>query len=216
MSQDTRDTKQVFKHWAGMRIVKSMHADWHNALAKVCDELDIGFRPAELGDSQSNGAIEALNRRVREGARAQPSQAGLPACWWTFATHRYCFLFNTAKDASGVSPRFKRYDKEFDGLWLPLGVGILYYPNAHKYKYQLKFEPTLCYGIVVGYVPNPEPDRSGMYSVLGWDNFVNRSFGDLVAMGEFARMQHFTRPNKRGWNRKDSYSICCPSVEDPG
>ena len=104
-------------------------------------------------------------------------------------------LFNTAKDAAGVSPYFKRYDKEFDGHRLPLGVGVFHFLNRTKYKYQHKFESRLCYGIPVGYVLNPGSEWSGMCSVMDLDNFVDGNLHDVPEAGEFARMQqpHYTK-----------------------
>ena len=62
-----------------------MYADRSEVIDKAVKYLHGMRRKPEPGNSQSNGVIESLNRRLQEVARAALIQAGMPICWWTYA-----------------------------------------------------------------------------------------------------------------------------------
>ena len=189
-SLDAYDTREAFKQICGTKSVMTCYSDRHESLAAAAKWFDFLWRTPPPGDSQSNGVIEALNRRLQEGARTCLSQAGLPICWWSFAVEHVCFLRNTAEDPAGTSPyqrtRGDMPGARFNGLRVPFGVGVFYYPNDTKYKHQHKFQSRLSYGIIVGYGMEPGQEWDGTYKVIDLDFFVNKSlddFADPVAFG---------------------------------
>ena len=84
-SLDTWDTVEALQFIAGDEYIRVMYVDRNDAIDKAIKYLHGMRRRPEPGNSQSNGVIESLNRRLEEGARAALIQAGLPICWWPFA-----------------------------------------------------------------------------------------------------------------------------------
>ena len=126
-----------------------MYADRDEVIDKVAKYLHGIRKKLELGDSQANGVVESLNRRIHEGTRAALIQVGLPICWWSYAVQHWCFLRNIAPDAAGISPYQKRRKTPCKATPLPFGLGVYYYPNKTKYRHQHKFQSRLCYGILI-------------------------------------------------------------------
>ena len=187
-SLDSYDTIECFKQISGTRRIVICYSDQHESLRYAARHLEILWRKPPPGDSQSNGVIEALNRRLQEGTRASLAQAGLPICWWSYAIQHWCFLRNTARDATGMSS-FQRAGKpEFTGLRLPFGVGVFFYPNQTKYKHQHKFQARLSYGVLVGYGVEPGNSWASTYPVFDLDDFVNRSLDDFSHPREFSNV----------------------------
>jgi hypothetical protein len=173
-SQDVADTTKSFKETFGPTLdIQLIYCDNHSAVAAACRRLGITRRKAPPGDSQSNGVIESLNRRIQAGARAHLSQAGLPCCFWPYAVMHWCTLRNTCRRGELDTPYERRHGVPFPAERLPLGLGILYYPTNTKYKHQSKCEARLSYGILMGYVMMPGNAWSGMYMVCDINDFVN-------------------------------------------
>ena len=88
-----------------------------------------------------------------EGARSLLEQAGLPSCFWIFAVRRWCFMHNTAVNATtGESPWNARHGKgHFSGPRLPFGSLVSFLPKPDTVKAMPKFAPRGNIGIVVGY-----------------------------------------------------------------
>ena len=87
---ESGDAVRALRKWKGRDTISMMHADGDEAIAKAMFELSVLMRESELGDSQSSGAIEAVNSWIQEGTRAQFAQAGMPISWWTSAVQHYC------------------------------------------------------------------------------------------------------------------------------
>ena len=135
-SLDSVDTVAAIRQICGRKLLTMVYSDRHDSIKVASRELSFLWRKPPAGDHQANGVIEALNRRVQDGARALLTQAGLPVCWWNYAVEHWCFLRNIATDAAGMSPYERTRGFKFGGLKLPFGVGVFYYPNDTKYKHQ--------------------------------------------------------------------------------
>ena len=174
--------------------VRTVHCDNHRAVAKACRRLSLPRRKAPPGDSQSNGVIEALNRRTMAGATAHLIQAGLPCCFWPWAVQHWCTLRNTALRDDLPSSYFRRHGQEFTAERLPLGGGVLYYPVKTKYTHQSKVESRLSYGVFLGYVMDEGNIWTGMYAVADLDDFAHCSLDQLESYKAFkaCRQPHCT------------------------
>lgn len=188
-AMDTWDTIEALQFLAGDEYIHVVYADRINVIKKAVKYLHGMHKRPSPGNSQSNGVIESLNRRIQEGTRACLIQAGLPICWWSYAVQHWCFLRNTAPDATGISPYEKRRNERCKALPLPFGLGVYFCPNKTKYKHQHKFQSRLCYGILIGFGLNPGHGWDGTYLVVDLDHFVLRSLDEFADPKVFSRMK---------------------------
>lgn len=165
-----------------------MHSDRHGSMMYAAMHSEFLRRKPVAGDSQGNGAIEALNRSIEEGARAYLAAVGLPICWWDYAVKHWCFLRNTDADATGVAPYERTRLYKFGGTRLPFGLCVFLYPNKTKYNHQHKFQSRLSYGILVGYGVEPGNNWDGTYLVIDLDGFDNKSLDDFTDLSEFVHV----------------------------
>ena len=188
-SQDTWDPIEALQCLAGDEYIHVMYADRDETIDRAVKYLHGMRKKPELGNSSSNGVIENLNRRLQEAVRAALIQAGLPICWWSYAVQHWCFLRNTAPDATGISPYEKRHGEKCKALPLPFGVGVYFSPNKTKYKHQHKFQSRFCYGIIVGFGLSPGHVWDGTDMVVDVDHFVYRSLDEFAEPKEFTKMK---------------------------
>ena len=156
--------------------IKVLYSDNHSSLKAACNAMGILRRQAQPGDPQSNGVIEGLNHRILQGTRANLIQAGLPNCFWPFASQHWCFLRNVhPRGDNEPSPYFLKHGVDFEGMRIPFGAGVYYYPSPTKYKHQSKFEGRLHYGVFLGYVLDPCCEWTDMQAVADLTDFANCS-----------------------------------------
>ena len=143
----------------------------------------------------SNGVIEAMNRRIQEGARAYLSQAGLPACFWPYAVQHWCILRNTCRRGEATTSYERQHGLPFPAERLPIGMGVFYYPTNTKYKHMSECEARLSYGILLGYVVDPGTAWSGLYMVCDLNDFINIPLHEMTDPKHFnkCRRPHYTK-----------------------
>ena len=179
-SLDAWDTIEALQFLAGNEYFHVMCAGRDETIDRAVKYLHGMGKKSEPCNSASNGVIENLKRRLQEGTRAALIQAGLPICWWSYVVQHWCFLRNTALDATGVSPYEKRHGETCEAPPLTFGLGVYFYPNQTEYKHQHKFQSRLCYGIIVGFGLSPGHSWDGTYMVVDLDHFVYRSLDEFA------------------------------------
>ena len=82
------------------------------------------------GLPRNNSAIERTNQDVTYMTRAALANAGLPACFWEFASAHMCFLDNT--EGWDKSAYALTHGKPYEGLRLPFGCRVRFIPANTK------------------------------------------------------------------------------------
>ncbi len=130
-----------------------------------------GILPDESqpGMPQTKSLIERANQDILQGTRTLLLQAGLPACFSTFAAPCYCMLDNISDKKESVSAWELTYGEDFPGKRLPFGCLVSYIPSQTKglSGSVAKWDPSAREGIFAGYKLRPGYKWSGIYLV--WD-----------------------------------------------
>lgn len=89
---------------------------------------------------------------VIRGTRTLLHEAGLPHCWWPFASRCNAALHNfaTTRGACPMAPRHG--GAGFSGPLIPFGALVHAMPSGIHRKRNLKFEPPLLPAVFLGYV----------------------------------------------------------------
>lgn len=213
--QNTFETEEGMRMFCGVTFdIQPMHCGRHKAVDRVCMMHGIPMRRAPPGDSQSNGVIESLNRRVQAGARAHLHCAGLPCCFWPYASQHWCALRNFAPRDGKPSPYALRYTEEFTGLLLPIGCGVCYCPTKTRYSHVNKMEPRLCYGVFMGYDLDYGYRWNGLYMVADIDDFINLSLDMHADPKPSTNSQCHTTPKWYVLTPTVSVSPCSPDTKN--
>ena len=122
---------------------------------------------------KNNALIERCNQQVLRASRAALVTAGLPACFWEWAAPHACVMKNLKLLPDGESPYFKTHKEEFDGMRLPFGVRVRFYPSGTKKSTSnLRWDASGQYGVFAGYEMGPGYKWTGKYLVWHIDEFV--------------------------------------------
>lgn len=126
--QDGKSTTIAMMHILGDLPRRDYFSDNQACLnngARLCN-----MNPEEslVGVSQTNGIAEANNKTILSGGRKLLCHAGLPACWWTYATPCYCFTKNAMLDLNNESAYFDTCGSHFPGKLIPFGCMVHYIP----------------------------------------------------------------------------------------
>ena len=97
----------------------------------------------------------------------------------------------------GRSPWYKRFSEEFPGMAIPLGCGVFFKPSPTKYTLP-KPNPSLAYGIFLGYVSSPGGRWSGQYVVADIHDFAGKGLDADEQWSNFDIRLHFTAVVKLG------------------
>ncbi len=135
----------------------------------ACKKEHILWEHSQPGVPQTNALIERANQDILQGTRTLLLQAGLPACFWTFAAPCYCLLDNTAEKKETVSSWKRRFGEPFGGKRLPFGCLVSYLPSPTKGLTGSvgTWNPSAREGVFAGYDIQPGYRWSGRYLV--WD-----------------------------------------------
>ncbi len=83
------------QQFVGPRKVETLYADNARELMGSCQELMMARDGGQLGVPHTNGIIERSNELVIGGTAPCLIAAGLPPCYWTYASPCFCFHINT-------------------------------------------------------------------------------------------------------------------------
>lgn len=119
---------------------------------KACNELKIPLDASVPGRKVTNSLAEG-NIQFLVGATATCLlEAGLAACYWTFAVTCVSHLLSI-EDLDGGSAWMKMHKENFKGPKIPLGAKVIFKPSdAREREQDTKFDPKGLYGVFAGYV----------------------------------------------------------------
>ena len=140
------------KRFIGNRKVILAFSDQAPQFVKACRELKIPLDTSVPGRKVTDSLAER-NIQFLVGATATCLlEAGLPACYWTFAVSCVSHLLNV-EDLEGGSAWFKMHKEHFKGPKIPLGAKVIFKPSDARDRAQKsKFDPKGMYGVFAGYV----------------------------------------------------------------
>ena len=148
-AKDNMQTLKAFNQIFGDYPRGNYYSD--NALCLAFAARSIGLKQ-ELslpGVSQTNGIAEVNNRVIIVSTRKLLAQAGLPACWWPYASPCYCFQHNALLDLENQSGYYEQHGSHFPGEMFPFGC-IVYHMVSPTRDGRSKAEPALRTRIFVG------------------------------------------------------------------
>ena len=141
--RNTLETFSALQHIKGPDDIKILYHDNDKAIKKASRKLRIPPDLSQPGVHETNAKIERANQDILQGTRACLTEAGFPACFWTFACPCYCFLDNIAADEFGTSAWQARH-----GERLPVPISsMLSAPLLARMVQQIPYY----YGIRVGW-----------------------------------------------------------------
>lgn len=117
----TEEILLSIKRFIGSRKVTLAFSDQAPQFVKACKELKIPLDSSVPGRKVTNSLVQATATCLLE--------AGLPACYWTFAVTCVSHLLNI-EDLDGGSAWMKIYKENVKGPKIPLGAKVIFKPSA--------------------------------------------------------------------------------------
>ena len=175
--ESTESTVAALKDFVGGRKVELFYCDNSDELRKAGEELRFTTEFSQPGVPQTNGIAERNNRDILSGTRTALISAGLPACFWPYASQCYTMNRNCLVDAStGTSPWSVTHGGEtLDGKLFPFGRGVWFTPSPSKYT-PGKWDGRAQWGIFAGYRLSPGCQSRGDYLVWDLDQLISIDF----------------------------------------
>ena len=158
-------------YFLGKDTVACFYSDNDPAMISACQELGINREGSEPFMHETNGIIESFNAQFNAGVRGLLCEAGFPTKFWPLAGACWTFLTNVKQKAREGYPFEEgtrwaaRHGEEFKGLFVPFGALVQYIPPAERIA-TAKADPTMRYGVFVGYRLKPGAYWKGEYLVL--------------------------------------------------
>ena len=151
-SKDTEDIVLTVKRFIGNRKVGLAFSDQAPQFVSACRELKI---PLDTSVPGRKVTISLAERNIQFLVGATPTcllEAGLPACYWTFAVTCVSHLLNIEELDEGSAWQ-KMHQEKFKGPMIPLGAKVIFKPSeARRREQDTKFDPKGLYGVFAGYV----------------------------------------------------------------
>ena len=92
--KDTASTIAALRHFAGRRNIHISYSDNALELAASARSMGIEHHTSLHGEPKTNSIIERTNQIIVGGTTASLIAAGLPPCYWSYATQRFCANYN--------------------------------------------------------------------------------------------------------------------------
>ena len=148
----TEEIVSSIKRFTGNRKVALAFSDQAPQFVKACTELRITLDTSVPGRKVTNSLAER-NIQFLVGATATCLlEAGLPACYWSFAVTCVSHLLNIEELDEGSAWQ-KMHKEKFKGPMIPLGAKVIFKPSDARWREQdTKFDPKGLYGVFAGYV----------------------------------------------------------------
>ncbi len=106
---------ECLQEFKGTDKIENIYADNYSSYKKAITYIGASFEKSTQGIHHSNAIIERCNQDIVIGTRVLLAQAGLPYCFWTYASPYYCHVENIIQDEDGNSPLIASYLCDFDG-----------------------------------------------------------------------------------------------------
>ena len=183
-SKSAHDTYMAIKTLTGDDEIDRVYCDNHKSLIRALHDLGIVNELSQPGMHETNAIIENMNGDMLAGSRTSLFQAGLPSCFWTYASPIYTFLENITEDDKGETAWFKRHQIPFTGEPIPLGALIFFKPADTKYKLS-KANPRGQTGVFMGYRLSPGGDWNDEYLVADLSDFIDKDLSVDAYHGDY-------------------------------
>ena len=90
-SNDHQDTDQAVADFRGETYLDMVYSDNSGEIKKAISEFGFNHRTSVPGVPQTNSLAEGRVRIVVYGTRTALGNAGLPSCFWPYASRHFCF-----------------------------------------------------------------------------------------------------------------------------
>ena len=191
-TKDPLDTYTAISKMKGRAKLKHIYSDNYSSIRKAVKLLGINWETCQPGVHHSNAIIKRCSQALLEDRRAYMYQAGLPACFWPYASPYAAHIHNITVDCEdGTSPWFLRCNKHFEGTGIPFGCGVWFLPAPTKYE-NSKGSPKRSFCIFLGYRLQPGGLWNGEYLIADLDDFVGQNFDVDAAGSDYRVFPHVT------------------------
>ena len=150
-SQETGRSLQKFLE--PNRKPEVIYTDNSLEFGKVCEDLSWTQCTSTPHRLETNGIAERAVRRVEEGTSTVLLRSGLDENWWADSMECFSYLRNIQDLLSdGKTPYERRFGKPFEGLIIPFGSLVEYYPISAKDQSRIHhFGKKVLPGLFLGY-----------------------------------------------------------------
>ena len=148
----TEDIVLSTKRFIGNRKATLAFSDQAPQFVKACRELKITLDTSVPGRKVTNSLAERNIQFLVGATTTCLLEAGLPACYWTFAVTCVSHLLNIEELDDGSAWQ-KMHKEKFKGPMIPLGAKVIFKPSDARWREQdAKFDPKGLYGVFAGHV----------------------------------------------------------------
>ena len=150
--KSTDDIIPCLKRFMGSRKVMLAFSDQAPQFVKACRELKITLDTSVPGRKVTNSLAERNIQFLVTATTTCLLEAGLPACYWTFAVTCVSHLLNIEELEDGSAWQ-KMHKAKFKGPMIPFGAKVTFKPSDARSRSQdTKFDPKGLVGVFAGYV----------------------------------------------------------------
>ena len=150
--KSTDDIIPCLKRFMGSRKVMLAFSDQAPQFVKACRELKITLDTSVPGRKVTNSLAERNIQFLVTATTTCLLEAGLPACYWTFAVTCVSHLLNIEELEDGSAWQ-KMHKAKFKGPMIPFGAKVTFKPSDARSRSQdAKFDPKGLVGVFAGYV----------------------------------------------------------------
>ena len=150
--KSTDDIIPCLKRFMGSRKVTLAFSDQAPQFVKACRELKITLDTSVPGRKVTNSLAERNIQFLVTATTTCLLEAGLPACYWTFAVTCVSHLLNIEELEDGSAWQ-KMHKAKFKGPMIPFGAKVTFKPSDARSRSQdTKFDPKGLVGVFAGYV----------------------------------------------------------------
>ena len=111
--QDDACTTVAMMHILGHHPRRNYFSDNQRCLDNGARLCNMNPEKSLVGISQTNGIAGANTKTIISLTRKLLCQAGLPACWWTYAAPCFCFAQNVELDLNNESVYYETHGSHF-------------------------------------------------------------------------------------------------------
>ena len=150
--KSTDDIVPCLKRFMGSRKVMLAFSDQAPQFVKACRDLKITLDTSVPGRKVTNSLAERNIQFLVTATTTCLLEAGLPACYWTFAVTCVSHLLNIEELEDGSAWQ-KMHKAKFKGPMIPFGAKVTFKPSDARSRSQdTKFDPKGLVGVFAGYV----------------------------------------------------------------
>ena len=154
--KDTDAVIRAVKQFMGRRKIREAYSDDAPQFDKAMQALKIPMDTSLAGKTKHNSLAERTNQFVLVATTGCLLEAGIPPCFWMYATRCVSHLLNIEPNDEEVSSWCKLHGEEFKGKMIPFGALVYFKPSGSREREQQhKFDPMGIPGVFAGYSLGP-------------------------------------------------------------